>query len=171
MKCPRDGKVLVFVDDGNHLRDRCPDCEGVLLDRAELAAALGKAQGRTVALAADKVAELPAGSLSCPRDGAMLRRLDHQGVELDLCSRCGSLWLDRGEIDKIRGQGGKKGAGKKAALAGAAAVAGASVAAAASANSNTLASTVGEVARDVAVEGGIEIVFQFAAEALGALLS
>ena len=170
MKCPRDGTVLVFVDDGNHLRDRCPECEGVLVDRDELAAALGKALGRTVALAGGKVAGLPAGSLECPRDGASLHRLDHQGVELDLCPECGSLWLDRGEIDKIRGQGGRKGAGKKAALAGAAAVAGATVAAA-SANSSTLASTVGEVVRDVAVEGGIEVVFQFAAEALGAIFS
>jgi Zn-finger nucleic acid-binding protein len=168
MKCPRDGKVLVFVDDGHHLRDRCPACEGVLLDRAELAAALGKGQGRTVALAAEKVASLPAGNLACPRDGAMLHQLDHQGVELDLCPQCGSLWLDRGEIDKIRGKGGK--GARKAALAGAAAVAGASVAAAA-ANPGTVVSTVTEVARDVAVEGAIEVVFEFAAEAIGALLS
>jgi Zn-finger nucleic acid-binding protein len=168
MKCPRDGKVLVFVDDGNHLRDRCPACEGVLLDREELAAALGKRQGGSVSLAAAKIASLPAGSLACPRDGAMLHRLDHQGVELDLCPRCRSLWLDRGEIDKIRGQGGK--GARNAALAGAAAVAGASLAAEAGGRSSVV-SAVGEVARDVAVEGAIEVVFEFAAEALGALLS
>ena len=35
MKCPRDSQALVFVDDGRHMRDRCPKCEGVLLDRDE----------------------------------------------------------------------------------------------------------------------------------------
>ena len=172
MKCPREGTALVFVDDGNHMRDRCPKCEGTLLDREEVVAALGKREGHTVALAADKVASLPEGKLACPRDGAAMRRLDHEQVELDLCPECCSLWLDAGELEKIRGLKGKGGArAGKAALAGAAgvaavAVAGATVAAAASPNKQGLASGLG----DVVAEGAIDVVFEFAVEAVGSLI-
>ena len=174
MKCPREGTTLVFVDDGRHLRDRCPECEGVLLDREELAAALGKGQGRKVALAADKVASLPEGKLACPRDGTAMRRLDHQQVELDLCPACGSLWLDRGELEKIRGlKGAGAGAGRKAALAGAAAVAaaGAAAATAGSPDRQGIVSGLAEAAGEVAAEGAIDVVFEFAIDAVGTLVS
>ena len=174
MKCPREGTTLVFVDDGRHLRDRCPKCEGVLLDREELVAALGKGQGRTMTLAAGKVASLPEGKLACPRDGAAMRRLDHQQVELDLCPTCCSLWLDAGELEKIRGLKANQGAaGRKAALAGAAAaaVAGATVAAAASPDKQGVVAGLAEAAGEVAVEGAIDLVFEFAVDAVGSLIS
>jgi Zn-finger nucleic acid-binding protein len=166
MKCPRDAKALVFVDTGMNMRDRCPACEGVLIDRTELASVLGKAHGRSVELAAERVAQLPKGSLACPRDGASLHRLDYQGIELDLCPQCNSLWLDGGELEKIRAAAKPK---RRAAVAAGAVLAGVTVAAAA--EETSMVSTVGEMARDVAVEGAIEVVFEFAAEALGALFS
>jgi Zn-finger nucleic acid-binding protein len=166
MKCPRDGKVLVFVDTGMNTRDRCSACEGVLIDRTELAGVLGKVHGRSVELAAERVAQLPHSSLACPRDGSKLHRLDYQGIEVDLCSQCSSLWLDGGELDKIRAAAKPR---FKPAVAAGAVLAGVTVAAAA--EETSIISAVGEVARDVAVEGGIEVVFEFAAEAIGALLS
>jgi Zn-finger nucleic acid-binding protein len=165
MKCPRDGQVLVFVDTGMNTRDRCPACEGVLIDRTELAGVLGKAHGKSVELAAERVAQLPQGAIACPRDGTKLHRLDYQGVELDLCPQCSSLWLDGGEVEKVRASAKPR---LKPAVAAGAVVAGVTVAAAAE---TSMASAIGEVARDVAVEGAIEVVFEFAAEALGALLS
>jgi Zn-finger nucleic acid-binding protein len=163
MKCPRDGKVLVFVDTGMNMRDRCPACEGVMIDRAELAGVLGKAHGRSVELATERVAQLPHSSLACPRDGAKLHRLDYQGIELDLCPQCSSLWLDGGELDKVRAAAKPK---LKPAVAAGAVLAGVTVAAAA-AEETSMVGAVGEVA----VEGAIEVVFEFAAEALGALFS
>ena len=132
MKCPRDSQALVFVDDGRHLRDRCPRCEGVLLDRDEVASALGR--------------------------GA-------RQVELDVCPECNALWLDRGELDKI---GRKKPAAKKAALVAGAAAAGVAVAMAATPEKH---SGLGEAAADIAAEGAIDPAFEFAVEAIGALLS
>jgi len=174
MKCPRDGKALVFIDDGQHLRDRCAQCEGVLLDRQEVAAALGKHAGTTVALERGQIAALPEGTLACPRDQTKMRRLDHRKVELDLCPECSSLWLDAGEIEKIRGMNGLKkkgGSARAAAVAGAAAVAAGATVAAAAADKPGLMSGIGEVAGELAVEGVIEVAFEFIGEALGALLS
>jgi Zn-finger nucleic acid-binding protein len=39
--------------------------------------------------------------MKCPVDGTDLRMTDRQGVEIDYCSQCRGVWLDRGEIDKI----------------------------------------------------------------------
>src|SRR6187401_3139756 len=163
MKCPRDSKALVFIDDGQHLRDRCPQCEGVLLDSQEVAAALGKQAGNTVALERGQIAALPEGTLACPRDKAKMHRLDHRGVELDLCPECSSLWLDAGEIDKIRGMNGqKKGGGTRAAVAaGAAAVAAGATVAAVAADKPGLASGIGEFVGEIAVDGVIEVAFEF----------
>jgi len=35
----------------------------------------------------------------CP--GVELKMTDRQGVEIDYCSKCRGVWLDRGELDKI----------------------------------------------------------------------
>ena len=167
MKCPRDAQALVFVDDGRHMRDRCPRCEGVLLDRDEVASALGRGAGKAV-LSAGRLANLPDSGLACPRDGAAMRRVLHREVEVDICPECNALWLDPGELDKI---GRKKPAGKKAAMAVGAAAAGAAVAMAATPEKQSLVSGLGEIAADIAVEGTIDLVFDFAVEAIGALFS
>jgi hypothetical protein len=99
-----------------------------------------------------------------------MRQLVHLEVELDLCPECGAVWVDHGELDKIVGR--KPGRGKAARAAAGALAAGAAVAATAAApDKQSLASGVGELARDVAVEGAIDVVFEFAVEAIGALFS
>lgn len=39
--------------------------------------------------------------MQCPVDGAELKMMDRQGVEIDYCPKCRGVWLDRGELDKI----------------------------------------------------------------------
>ncbi len=39
--------------------------------------------------------------MRCPVDGAELRMMERQGVEIDYCPTCRGVWLDRGELDKI----------------------------------------------------------------------
>ena len=39
--------------------------------------------------------------MNCPIDGAELRITDRQGIEIDYCTQCRGVWLDRGELDKI----------------------------------------------------------------------
>jgi Zn-finger nucleic acid-binding protein len=40
-------------------------------------------------------------TMQCPVDGAELKMMDRQGVEIDYCPKCRGVWLDRGELDKI----------------------------------------------------------------------
>ena len=169
MKCPRDGSILAFAEEGGLLSNRCPECSGLLLEEEDVAAAMGK---RGVP-AAEKVESLPTGKVTCPRDGKPMRLLMHEGVEIDLCAECNALWLDAGEIEKIKRSRG--GAGRRAALAagvaGAAAVAagGAALAASPPGSGASMLSSIGEVVGDVALEGGLEIAFEFLGEVLGSL--
>ncbi len=39
--------------------------------------------------------------MKCPIDDAELVMTDRSGVEIDYCSKCRGVWLDRGELDKI----------------------------------------------------------------------
>jgi Zn-finger nucleic acid-binding protein len=40
-------------------------------------------------------------TMRCPRDGAELSRARIDGIELDRCSECEGLWLDRGELRQV----------------------------------------------------------------------
>jgi Zn-finger nucleic acid-binding protein len=39
--------------------------------------------------------------MQCPIDKTELTMSERQGIEIDYCSTCRGVWLDRGEIDKI----------------------------------------------------------------------
>lgn len=39
--------------------------------------------------------------MKCPIDQADLMMTERQGIEIDYCPRCRSVWLDRGELDKL----------------------------------------------------------------------
>ncbi len=165
MKCPRDGTVMTFIDDGAHMRNRCPGCSGLLLDKEEVAAALGRKPDPA------RVAALPQSKVACPRDGKPMRALEHNGVELDMCAACGALWFDAGELEKVTER--KSRAGRNVAVAaavvGGVAVAGVAVAAAASPAQASVADGAVSGIGDVVAGGAIEVVFELVGEVLGAL--
>lgn len=39
--------------------------------------------------------------MNCPRCNLTLLMAERQGVEIDYCSQCRGIWLDRGELEKI----------------------------------------------------------------------
>ena len=43
--------------------------------------------------------------LICPNDAADMRTVRRAGVDLDVCPTCRSVWLDRGELEKLLGAG------------------------------------------------------------------
>jgi uncharacterized protein len=42
-----------------------------------------------------------AGAMLCPICQTSLQMTERQGVEIDYCTQCRGVWLDRGELDKI----------------------------------------------------------------------
>lgn len=41
--------------------------------------------------------------LTCPNDGAGMQEVNRNGVLIDVCPTCRSVWLDRGELEKLLG--------------------------------------------------------------------
>ena len=39
--------------------------------------------------------------MKCPACAADLNMAERSGIEIDYCSQCRGVWLDRGELDKI----------------------------------------------------------------------
>lgn len=39
--------------------------------------------------------------MNCPTCSQPLQMTEREGVEIDYCTRCRGIWLDRGELDKI----------------------------------------------------------------------
>ena len=40
--------------------------------------------------------------MKCPRDGTELAKVSILGLELDKCHKCDGLWLDHGELERLR---------------------------------------------------------------------
>lgn len=40
-------------------------------------------------------------TLKCPRCEKDMKKLVRKGIELDICGKCGGMWLDKGEVDRI----------------------------------------------------------------------
>ena len=39
--------------------------------------------------------------LSCPRCRVKMKKLVKKGVVIDVCMRCGGMWVDNGELEKL----------------------------------------------------------------------
>ncbi|MCU0705060.1 MAG: zf-TFIIB domain-containing protein [Fimbriiglobus sp.] len=39
--------------------------------------------------------------MNCPVCTSALQPVDRGGIEIDVCTRCRGVWLDRGELDKL----------------------------------------------------------------------
>lgn len=39
--------------------------------------------------------------MKCPKDGYDLATSTHHGVSIDVCSHCGGMWLDAGELEQL----------------------------------------------------------------------
>ena len=165
MKCPRDASILGFGEERGHMCNRCAECHGLMLDDEEMGRALGARNRPT----AEQLGRLPGSGLACPRDGADMRRLVHQDIEVDICPACSALWLDAGEIEKIKARGGSRRKAALAAGATAAALGGAAVASAAAPQSSLLGGAA-ELVGSVAAEGVIDLACEFAVEAIGSVL-
>lgn len=74
---------------------RCEVCDGLWLPGGVVQRIVGAAPQWPAR------SETAATALACPDDAHLLRAVDADGIELDLCAQCHGLWLDRGELSHI----------------------------------------------------------------------
>ena len=102
MKCPRDGEGFIEIDitSPKGMTRRiftCGKCGGVVLSKEDVAALM---RPGTSAKVTGK------GSARCPSCGTDMKLAKVMETEIDICSGCGLIWLDRGELGNIM-DGGK----------------------------------------------------------------
>lgn len=119
MACPRCRDLLTEATIVGVVADTCATCHGTWLDRGELQELLTRADGfqrarnngvHNTAAGAGFTTQRDrrpsrtgeAGFLPCPRCGNRLRETYGDGVRVDTCRWCRGVWLDGGELQRIK---------------------------------------------------------------------
>ena len=105
--CPLCEVNLDEVDLQHETVDRCPACSGIFLDRGELGSIVKMVRiFREIELGERDIDNIPEGDLdraiACPADGSSMEPVDMGGVVVDVCSDCGGIWLDGGEMAALK---------------------------------------------------------------------
>jgi Zn-finger nucleic acid-binding protein len=116
MRCPRcGGELRTITYEGSNI-ETCPDCEGEWLDRGELIQIVRTVEKSFPPEMRDSldalneniftVDESLQNQLSCPKcPDTELNRFNYassSGVALDKCPKCGGIWLDKDELEKVQ---------------------------------------------------------------------
>ena len=98
MRCPRHSAEFHWSTVDGHDLHRCPECAGLWIAGAHVDSLLG--QGERLKLRS--LCSARQSELVCPCDGKKLGEATIAGVTLDLCLECNGLWLDWGELERLR---------------------------------------------------------------------
>lgn len=84
----------------NIIIDLCPECGGIWLDSGELNKLL---KDRKLSNYLTKhIGTQSKSKLVCPRCGWLMDIETAENVEVDVCLKCSGVWLDYGELEKLR---------------------------------------------------------------------
>lgn len=101
MLCPVCKKQMMILEHNEVELDYCPNCEGVWLDQGELELLLEMGDNMDLS----DVSGSEKSKRRCPRCHKRMIKGNFPGteVEVDICTRDGGLWLDKGELQQIAG--------------------------------------------------------------------
>ena len=99
--CPRDHSPLSLQGDGVTHFHICAQCGGVWIHQSALVTVKGDPTDRLKKYYATDAAgaRISIGTIQCPGDGRTMTCIVRDGVEIDQCEECDSVWLDRGELE------------------------------------------------------------------------
>jgi Zn-finger nucleic acid-binding protein len=103
--CPHDKHLMRHVTAGEAVLDVCGKCGGQFFDSGEMFAAFGIKADPSYWDRAETGGAVKTGERHCPECDTFLLVQDvaYGGaqVEIDRCGKCGGIWLDKNEIEKI----------------------------------------------------------------------
>ena len=100
MLCPVCKKEMMILEYNEVELDYCPDCKGVWLDQGELELLL-EISDKKVDLS--NIPDSEKSNRRCPRCRKKMIKAEFPDteIEVDICTRDGGLWLDKGELKEI----------------------------------------------------------------------
>jgi predicted Zn finger-like uncharacterized protein len=103
--CPHDHTLMRPVAAGEAILDICRKCGGQFFDSGEMFAAFGVKADPSYWDHAETGGVVKTGTLHCPECETFLLVQDvtygGDHVEIDRCGKCGGIWLDKNELEKI----------------------------------------------------------------------
>ncbi len=103
--CPHDKSLMAHVTAGEAVLDVCRKCGGQFFDTGEMFAAFGIKADPSFWDRPETGGVVRDGERSCPECAKFMLIQDvaygGQRVEIDRCGKCGGIWLDKDEIQKI----------------------------------------------------------------------
>jgi Zn-finger nucleic acid-binding protein len=80
--------------------DVCPKCQGIWFDNEELEKVLGTR--KLDSLLTKRTGTESRSKLKCPRCGVLMDLEYAEDVEIDVCPSCHGVWLDYGELERLK---------------------------------------------------------------------
>ena len=111
VKCPACSSELIEESVGSIKVDLCHSgCGGIWFDRGELAQLDEESEPlptmRQPSPGTDQRNPFPRHCPRCENSHMVVQQYDSESpVEIDMCWECGGVWLDRGELERIRQSG------------------------------------------------------------------
>ena len=105
LSCPRDKAVMKETKTGDAFLDVCGKCGGQFFDSGEMFGAFGIKADPSYWDRSETSGPVRDGELHCPvcHTHMLVQDVKHDAdkVEIDRCGKCGGIWLDKGEVQKI----------------------------------------------------------------------
>jgi predicted Zn finger-like uncharacterized protein len=105
--CPHDKTQMRHVTAGEAVLDVCGACGGQFFDSGEMFAAFGVKADPSYWDRAETGGTMKTGERHCPECETfmLVQDVSYGGdqVEIDRCGKCGGIWLDKNELEKIMG--------------------------------------------------------------------
>jgi|GEM_PF-6385962 len=100
-RCPRDGTALVERNDGRAGFLHCETCGGIQVQFDELLEVRPTPPGPLGGISFESLPIDDTATCSCLGE-PLMKTLERDGVSIDVCPECDVVWLDRGELERIR---------------------------------------------------------------------
>jgi Zn-finger nucleic acid-binding protein len=111
LMCPRDKSAMLETVKGDAYLDLCKKCGGQYFDSGEMFAAFGIKADPSYWDRPETGGVVKDGDLPCPicHTHMLVQDVKHEKdhVEIDRCGKCGGIWLDKGEVERIMAIGQK----------------------------------------------------------------
>lgn len=100
LECPHDGQPMAKESVASVVIDRCNACQGTWFDAKELRRVANDKELETLATRLPHVRVV--SPFRCPRCGGECVEGHVDEVEVDTCTLCAGVWLDRGELTEAK---------------------------------------------------------------------
>jgi len=103
--CPHDKHLMAHVNAGEAVLDICRKCGGQFFDSGEMFAAFGVKADPSYWDRPETGGVVKEGTRHCPECETFMLAQDvsygGERLEIDRCGKCGGIWLDKNELEKL----------------------------------------------------------------------